>query len=113
VIRVLPALLLAWSLPAAAERCRALDGDTLQCGLERVRLYAVYAAEMNEAGGADAKRNLQGWVRGREVELRRYGLDRYGRTLADLYVDGRRIEQADIGPRTGRGTRSNYASQPR
>jgi endonuclease YncB( thermonuclease family) len=113
LIRLLAILLAAWSLPAAAERCRAMDGDTLQCGSERVRLYAVYAAEMNEYGGAEAKRNLQAFVRGREVELQRYGQDRYGRTLADLYVDGRKVLQEDIGPRAGRGTRSNYASRPR
>lgn len=99
--------------PALAERCKALDGDTLQCGPERVRLYDVYAAEMNEAGGADARRNLQRRVNNREVELHRHGHDRYGRTLADVYVNGRKVRQSDIGPRAGRGTRSGYAAQPR
>jgi micrococcal nuclease len=113
VSRVLLTLLLILPFQALAERCRALDGDTLQCGPERVRLYAVYAAEMGEEGGAQAKRNLQAFVKGREVDLHRYGQDRYGRTLADLYVDGRKIVQADIGPRAGRGTRSNYAARPR
>jgi hypothetical protein len=32
------------------------------------------------------------------------GTDKYGRTLAEVYVDGRRIEQSDIGPRAGRGS---------
>lgn len=99
--------------PALAERCRALDGDTLQCGGERVRLYDVYAAEMNEAGGAEAKRNLQRRVNKHEVELHRHGHDRYGRTLADVYVNGRKIRQSDIGPRAGRGTKSGYAAQAR
>ncbi len=99
--------------PAQADRCKALDGDTLQCGPERVRLYDVYAAEMNEAGGAEAKRNLQRRVNGKDVELHRHGHDRYGRTLADVYVHGRKIRQSDIGPRAGRGTKSGYAAQAR
>lgn len=107
------ALLAAAAWPAQAERCRALDGDTLQCGPERVRLYDVYAAEMDEPGGPEAKRRLQAWVKGREVELHRRGQDRYGRTLADLYVGGIKVRQEDIGPRTGRGLRSNYAAVPR
>lgn len=110
------AMLLALALlpfAASAARCRALDGDTLQCGAERVRLYRVYAAEMNQAGGAEARRKLQRQVAGREVRLRRHGVDRYGRTLADAYVGGRRIRQADIGPRAGRGVNSGYASKPK
>ena len=43
-------------------------------------------------------RRLQALVRGRPVTLRLHGQDRYGRLLAEAYVDGRRIEQADIGP---------------
>ena len=99
--------------PAQAERCKAIDGDTLWCGGERVRLYDVYAAEMNEAGGAEAKKNLQRRVNGKDVELHRHGHDRYGRTLADVYVHGRKIRQSDIGPRAGRGTKSGYAAQAR
>lgn len=99
-------------LHAHALRCRALDGDTLQCGAERVRLHDVYAPEMNEAGGAQARRNLQRHVDGKDVRLRRRGQDRYGRTLADVWVDGRRIEQSDVSPRGGRGIKSGYASLP-
>jgi hypothetical protein len=36
------------------------------------------------------------------------GTDKYGRTLAEVYVDGRRIEQSDIGPRAGRGSGVRY-----
>lgn len=92
-------------------RCRALDGDTMQCGAERVRLYDVYAAEWNEPGGREARRKLQRLLASGEVRLVRHGADRYGRTLADVYVNGRRVVQADIGPRAGRGLRSGYASR--
>ena len=100
--------MLAWLCPLsgmAGERCIAIDGDTLVCNHQKVRLTNVYAAELNEPGGRAAKRRLQALVTSGEVALRAFGQDRYGRTLAEVYVNGRRIEQADIGPRGGRGTR--------
>jgi hypothetical protein len=89
----------------AAERCLAVDGDTLVCNRQKFRLTNVYAPELGEAGGAAAKRRLQSLVTGHEVVFKRFGHDRYGRVLAEAYVEGRRIEQADIGPRAGRGSR--------
>ena len=102
--RTLAFAVLCWPLAlAAGERCLAIDGDTLVCNHRKVRLTNVYAAELNQAGGYAAKRRLQLIVSSGEVVLRPHGQDRYGRTLAELYVNGRRIEQADIGPRAGRG----------
>jgi len=93
------------SAPAfAGERCLAIDGDTLVCNRQKVRLTNVYAAELNEPGGSAAKRRLQALIASGEVTLRPLGHDRYGRTLAEVYINGRRIEQADIGPRAGRGS---------
>ena len=89
---------------AWAERCIAVDGDTLVCNHQKVRLTNVYAAEMNQPGGSAAKKKLQALVQSREVGLVTHGHDRYGRILAEVYVEGRRIEQADIGPRAGRGS---------
>jgi hypothetical protein len=97
-------LLGAASSGVLAERCLAIDGDTLVCNRQKVRLTNVYAPELNQSGGAAAKRRLQALVQGRDVALRAYGHDRYGRLLAEAYVNGRRIEQADIGPRVGRGS---------
>jgi hypothetical protein len=99
-------LLLAGLCPLggiAGERCIAIDGDTLVCDHQKVRLTNVYAAELNQASGRAAKRRLQMLIASGEVVLRPFGQDRYGRTLAEVYVNGRRIEQADIGPRAGRG----------
>jgi len=87
------------------ERCIAIDGDTLVCNHQKVRLTNVYAAELNEPGGWAATRRLQTMISAGEVSLHPYGQDRYGRTLAEVYVNGRRIEQSDIGPRAGRGSR--------
>ena len=99
-------LLLALALPAASHagvRCLAIDGDTLVCNRQKIRLTNVYAAELNQAGGSAAKQRLRALVSSGEVALRPVGKDRYGRLLAEVYVNGRRIEQADIGPRAGRG----------
>ena len=106
--RALTLALLCWPLAVAAgERCLAIDGDTLVCNHRKVRLTNVYAAELNQPGGYAAKRRLQSFISSGEVVLRPYGQDRYGRTLAEVYVNGRRIEQADIGPRAGRGAEWN------
>lgn len=91
-------LLLLPALGVGGERCIALDGDTLVCNRQKVRLVNVDAAELTQAGGAAAKRRLQALVRNRVVTLKPLGQDRYGRLLAEVYVDGRRIEQTDIGP---------------
>lgn len=88
---------------SAGERCLAIDGDTLVCNHRKVRLTNVYSAELNEPSGHAAKRRLQALVSAGDVQIRAYGTDRYGRTLAEVYVNGRRIEQGDIGPRAGRG----------
>src|SRR5437660_10003801 len=96
-------MVLCSHMVCAGERCIAIDGDTLVCNHQKVRLTNVYAAELNQPGGYAAKRRLQRLISSGEVVLRPYGLDRYGRTLAEVYVNGRRIEQADIGPRAGRG----------
>jgi endonuclease YncB( thermonuclease family) len=101
--------LLAIALTAAAlsvhggERCIAIDGDTLVCNRQKVRLTNVYAAELDQPGGRAAKQRLRKLVSSGNVTLRPLGADRYGRVLAEVYVNGRRIEQNDIGPRAGRG----------
>jgi hypothetical protein len=97
-------LAIAASPTFAGERCLAIDGDTLVCNHQKVRLTNVYAAELNETGGIAAKRRLQALIASGDVTLRPFGHDRYGRTLAEVYVNGRRVEQADIGPRAGRGS---------
>jgi endonuclease YncB( thermonuclease family) len=74
------------------------------CNRQKIRLTNIYAAELDQAGGSAAKRRLQALVQGREVALRPHGHDRYGRVLAEAFVNGRRIEQGDVGPRAGRGS---------
>jgi micrococcal nuclease len=89
----------------AQERCRAIDGDTLRCGRERVRVQGVYAPELKEPGGQAAKLRLQQRIDSGSLRIERRGRDKYGRTLGRAYVDGRRINQSDIGAKAGRGSR--------
>lgn len=93
-------------LPAwAGEDCRAIDGDTLRCGRERVRLKGVYTPELKEPGGAEARQRLQQRIQGGELRIERSGRDHYGRSVGSAYVNGRRIQQQDISPKAGRGAR--------
>jgi len=98
------AVVLLTPAPAALAKCVATDGDSLVCDRRKIRLVNVYAAELKEPGGQAAKKKLQALIKGKDVVIVPHATDKYGRTLADVYVDGRRIEQADIGPRAGRGS---------
>lgn len=97
------ALALAVLPSEAARRCKAIDGDTIRCGRERIRLREVHAAERGTPGAEAARRALQRQLDAGEIRVRRRGKDGYGRTLGDVYVNGRRITQADVGPRGGQG----------
>jgi micrococcal nuclease len=102
---ILAALLLSAGTAVAA--CKAVDGDTVRCGKERIRLKGVYAPERHETGGAAAKRSLQRRLDSGQVYVHRYGKDHYGRTVGDVYVNGRRVTQSDVGSRGGRGSQTN------
>ena len=103
-MRLLACLVLLIASSGALAKCIAIDGDTLVCDRKKIRLVNVYAAEMHEPGGPAAKKRMQALIVGKDVVIVPHGTDKYGRTLAEVYVDGRRIEQADIGPRAGRGS---------
>ena len=69
------------------------DGDTVKAlaagnQLLRIRLSWIDAPESSQAFGQRSKQHLSELIFGREVELDTHGLDRYGRTLAVIYVDG-------------------------
>src|SRR2546423_7669927 len=106
-MRLLAITLLLLAVPGptlAGERCLAIDGDTLVCNYRKVRLTNVYAAELNEAGGAAAKRRLQALGASGDVMLKPLVHDRYRRLHAQRYVNGRLDQQFRIGPRPHRGT---------
>ncbi len=99
---------------------RVVDGDTLVLeGDIRVRLIGVDTPETvhpnqpPEPGGAEATEFTRHRVEGRRVELTfdRERLDRYGRHLAYVSVDGRMLNEELIRQGYGRATlQYNYSS---
>jgi len=85
---------------ALSAPCHAVDGDTIRCGSERIRLTAIDAPEMpgHCRGGRDcapgdpfaSKQALQDDLRA-TLTIERLGVDRYGRTVADVFADGRSL----------------------
>ena len=65
----------------------------------------VDAAELKDQGGQQAKENLQRKIDSGQVSIDRKAKDRYGRSVGEVYIDGKRVEQGDIGPRCGRGVK--------
>jgi micrococcal nuclease len=56
--------------------------------LLRIRLSWIDAQERKQAFGQRSKQRLSDLVFGRQVELHTRGLDRYGRTLALIMLEG-------------------------
>jgi endonuclease YncB( thermonuclease family) len=97
--------LLAWLLLAAngfaqdviRGRCVAVsDGDTIKVlatgrELLRIRLAWIDAPEMGQAFGYRAKQAMSELVFGKEIELHTHAIDRYGRTVAMVFVSGRDV----------------------
>lgn len=99
----MPLLTLAAS---ALLTCVAVDGDTLRCGSERVRLLGIDAPELpghcrpgrNCAPGNPwaSKAALAFMINGRQVRLDRHGTDRYGRTLAFAWAGSVNLSCAQL-----------------
>jgi len=76
----------------------AVDGDTIRCGTERIRLIGIDAPEMGPckpagrvcvSGDPEAsKRALSAALKNKPLRIERRGLDRYGRTLAFVSAGG-------------------------
>jgi len=90
---------------SAGEHCSAFDGTTLQCGRERVRVEGLKAPSLNEPGGQEARARLQRRIQQGELVIERGERDRFGRTHARIYVNGKRITQLDLETKPGRSNR--------
>ncbi|MBA4766080.1 MAG: thermonuclease family protein [Porphyrobacter sp.] len=80
--------------------CTVVDGDTIRCDGERVRLSGIDAPETSacrkgrkcvRGDGQAATRALASIIAGKRVTVIRLGRDRYGRTIAAVYVDKRNV----------------------
>ena len=72
------------------------DGDTLKVlvadqKLLRVRLAFCDAPEKKQAFGSRAKQAMSELVFGKDIDLRPHVIDRYGRTVAQVGVDGKDV----------------------
>jgi micrococcal nuclease len=81
----------------ALSGCAVVDGDTIRCGQERIRLLGIDAPEMHGCpkgrrcapGDPQASTdNLRRLVEGQSLRIERVGQDRYGRTLAVVWAGG-------------------------
>lgn len=97
--------LLPFSAVAESVPCQVVgiaDGDTLTCLAAdhqrmKVRLNQIDAPERGQAFGQAARRKLADLVHGRTVMLETDGTDRYGRTIAQVFLDERNINLEMVG----------------
>jgi endonuclease YncB( thermonuclease family) len=93
LVWAVPYILLA-SIAVAADFSaiiiRVLDGDTPEVlhnqHPERIRLSGIDCPEKGQASGKKAKQAASALVFGKEVMLQTHGLDKYGRTIADVLL---------------------------
>lgn len=79
-----------------AGRCVGVsDGDTVTLLIngrgERIRLYGIDCPEKTQPFGQRAKQYASSLMFGKVVTLERADVDRYGRTIGRLYVDGKYV----------------------
>lgn len=75
-----------------------IDGDSIRClyaskKLVRVRLHQIDAPEIGQAFGRAAKKHLASQIFNKHVVLQTSKTDRYGRTLAEVFVDDKNINK--------------------
>ncbi len=81
-------LLAVPSIAGSEAGCRPVDGDTLRCGREQVRIAGVDTPEKGEPGYSEAKERLRQLTEGKTLRIERRARDRYGRTVGKVFADG-------------------------
>lgn len=70
-----------------------VDGDTLRVGADRIRLRGIDAPELTEPGGQAARQRLEHLLQEGPIRIVPHGQDVYGRTVADVFVNGRNVAE--------------------
>lgn len=65
---------------------RCYDGDTCTTDKEKIRLACIDAPELKQPFGKASRDHLRGIIKDRPVKIDRINTDRFGRTIAVLYV---------------------------
>src|SRR3972149_9873128 len=70
------------------------DGDSIQVlygrRMERIRLYGIDCPERGQPFSDKAKQFTSSLAFGKLVKVEKYGIDDYGRTIANVYLPGGR-----------------------
>lgn len=72
---------------------RAVDGDTIRVGGERIRLRGIDTPEMHEPAGPAAKQRLEELLRRGSIRIVPHGRDVYHRLIADVFVNGENVAE--------------------
>lgn len=72
---------------------RAVDGDTIRVGAERIRLRGIDTPEMSELAGASAKQRLEELLRSGPIRIVPHARDVYNRLVADVFVNKRNVAE--------------------
>jgi len=76
---------------------RTVDGDTIRYGTDRIRIRGYNAPELSEPGGRDAALRLEQLMQEGTIDIVPHGRDVYGRTLADVFVNGQNVAEVMTG----------------
>lgn len=109
-VMLLGTVLVLAAAAAAETGCRVIDGDTLRCGRERVRIQGVDTPEKGQPGYEAAKERLRELTKGKRLHIERVAKDKYGRTVAKVTVDGEDVgkrlkREGDVKPKKPRRRR--------
>lgn len=76
---------------------KVLDGDTIIINSKQViRIKAIDSPELSQTYGKQSKKYLERIILRKKVRLVIEKLDKYGRTLADVYINGRSVAEIMI-----------------
>jgi hypothetical protein len=75
---------------------RAVDGDTIRVGGERIRLRGIDTPEMSELAGPAAKQRLEELLRSGSIRIIPHARDVYDRLVADVFVNGQNVAETLI-----------------
>lgn len=85
-------------------KCRVVgvsDGDTFTCLTSakkqlKIRMNQIDAPEKKQAFGTASKNALSSYIFGKTVMLKTSGKDKYGRTIAEVYLNNKNINKAMV-----------------
>ena len=85
------------SEPSASRLHRVIDGDTIEAtvtgyGRSRIRLSSIDAPESSQPYGSQSTECLRDILRQGPLSVKPKKTDRYGRLIANLYVNGERVD---------------------